>query len=164
MGRMPVPDRRSFTPGRMPSLGTMGGYPAFPPAISLSGVGCIRVTHPCATLGPRGGLPFDLHVLGLPLAFILSQDQTLHCIIAVLNVFLNLGFRCVPCLPGATRLAAARQECCFLFSLLASDFQRTQNLQPHGVSLSRFAGAKVQHSPLTTSTFFVFFSSRGTYR
>ena len=24
-------------------------------------------------------LPFDLHVLGLPLAFILSQDQTLHC-------------------------------------------------------------------------------------
>ena len=24
--------------------------------------------------------PFDLHVLGLPLAFILSQDQTLHCI------------------------------------------------------------------------------------
>ena len=26
-------------------------------------------------------LPLDLHVLGLPLAFILSQDQTLHCII-----------------------------------------------------------------------------------
>jgi hypothetical protein len=25
-------------------------------------------------------LPFDLHVLSLPLAFILSQDQTLHCI------------------------------------------------------------------------------------
>jgi hypothetical protein len=24
-------------------------------------------------------LPFDLHVLSLPLAFILSQDQTLHC-------------------------------------------------------------------------------------
>jgi len=23
-------------------------------------------------------LPLDLHVLGLPLAFILSQDQTLH--------------------------------------------------------------------------------------
>jgi hypothetical protein len=26
-------------------------------------------------------LPLDLHVLGLPLAFILSQDQTLHCIV-----------------------------------------------------------------------------------
>ena len=24
-------------------------------------------------------LPLNLHVLGLPLAFILSQDQTLHC-------------------------------------------------------------------------------------
>ncbi len=28
-------------------------------------------------------LPLDLHVLGLPLAFILSQDQTLH------RVFIN---------------------------------------------------------------------------
>ena len=26
-------------------------------------------------------LPLDLHVLSLPLAFILSQDQTLHCIL-----------------------------------------------------------------------------------
>ena len=26
-----------------------------------------------------GSLPLDLHVLGLSLAFILSQDQTLHC-------------------------------------------------------------------------------------
>ena len=28
-------------------------------------------------------LPLDLHVLGLPLAFILSQDQTLHCKISL---------------------------------------------------------------------------------
>jgi hypothetical protein len=28
--------------------------------------------------------PLDLHVLGLPLAFILSQDQTLHRIIFIL--------------------------------------------------------------------------------
>ena len=27
---------------------------------------------------PEGLLPFDLHVLSLPLAFILSQDQTLR--------------------------------------------------------------------------------------
>ena len=27
---------------------------------------------------PERSNPFDLHVLGLPLAFILSQDQTLH--------------------------------------------------------------------------------------
>ena len=29
-------------------------------------------------------LPLDLHVLSLPLAFILSQDQTLHCIIFII--------------------------------------------------------------------------------
>ena len=36
----------------------------------------VRHSHP-----PEGGLPYDLHVLGLPLAFILSQDQTLRCTI-----------------------------------------------------------------------------------
>jgi hypothetical protein len=34
-----------------------------------------RVTHPSATDTRR--CPFDLHVLGLPPAFALSQDQTL---------------------------------------------------------------------------------------
>jgi hypothetical protein len=33
-------------------------------------------------------LPFDLHVLGLPLAFILSQDQTLHSLISLIQVLL----------------------------------------------------------------------------
>ena len=45
---------------------------------------CSRVTHPCAGRRQRllltVTLPLDLHVLSLPLAFILSQDQTLHCI------------------------------------------------------------------------------------
>ena len=42
-------------------------------------------------------LPLDLHVLSLPLAFILSQDQTLHCKNCFLpfelsfNAFLHLG-------------------------------------------------------------------------
>ena len=38
-----------------------------------------RVTHPCATKGSgaSSGPSFDLHVLGLPPAFVLSQDQTL---------------------------------------------------------------------------------------
>ncbi len=31
------------------------------------------------SLGSKLPIPLDLHVLGLPLAFILSQDQTLHC-------------------------------------------------------------------------------------
>ena len=33
--------------------------------------------------GSKLPIPFDLHVLGLPLAFILSQDQTLRCNIKV---------------------------------------------------------------------------------
>ena len=38
-----------------------------------------RVTHPCATLPtPEGAFSFDLHVLGAPPAFVLSQNQTLH--------------------------------------------------------------------------------------
>ena len=48
--------------------------------VPLSEVGHQRVTHPSATLTPRRiqELPFDLHALGTPLAFILSQDQTLR--------------------------------------------------------------------------------------
>ena len=59
----------------------MGYYSQFPEAIPLFKVGYVRVTHPCATrrLVQALSLPFDLHVLSLPLAFILSQDQTLHC-------------------------------------------------------------------------------------
>ncbi len=35
-------------------------------------------------------LPLGLHVLGLPLAFILSQDQTLHCIKYTFSVLSGL--------------------------------------------------------------------------
>ena len=59
----------------------MAVYSQFPRAIPLLKVGHVRVTHPCATRVSLQAvtLPFDLHVLSLPLAFILSQDQTLHC-------------------------------------------------------------------------------------
>ena len=40
-------------------------------------------------------LPLDLHVLGLSLAFILSQDQTLRCCI-YLSLFLALSSACIP--------------------------------------------------------------------
>ena len=44
---------------------------------------CVRqVTYALRTRAPVSGiatLPLDLHVLGLSLAFILSQDQTLLC-------------------------------------------------------------------------------------
>jgi hypothetical protein len=48
----------------------------------VSGAGCPRVTHPFAALPSEGlpllRLPLDLHVLGTPPAFVLSQDQTLR--------------------------------------------------------------------------------------
>ena len=65
----------------MPYLETMRYCASFPKNIPLYKVGCIRVTHPCAGRQQVQALllPLDLHVLGLPLAFILSQDQTLRC-------------------------------------------------------------------------------------
>ena len=35
------------------------------------------LTRPPLNLSPKGQVPFDLHVLGTPPAFVLSQDQTL---------------------------------------------------------------------------------------
>ena len=48
--------------------------------VPLSGAGHQRVTHPSATLTFRRiqRISFDLHALSTPLAFILSQDQTLR--------------------------------------------------------------------------------------
>jgi hypothetical protein len=73
--------RRSFNNNNMRNRYTMEYYSSFPRAIFQKRVDYIRVTHPCATrhLMQASMLPFDLHVLSLPLAFILSQDQTLRC-------------------------------------------------------------------------------------
>ena len=61
-------------------MNTMRYYSQFPRAIPLLKVGFVRVTHPFAGRHQVQVLvlPLDLHVLSLPLAFILSQDQTLH--------------------------------------------------------------------------------------
>ena len=55
-------------------------YQSFPTAIPLYEAGYPRVTHPSATNFEKQALhrPFDLHVLGAPPAFILSQDRTLR--------------------------------------------------------------------------------------
>ena len=76
---MPILNRRSFNTNKMPYLYTMEYYSSFLKAILLFRVSCIRVTHPCATRHQEQALmlPFDLHVLGMPPAFVLSQDQTL---------------------------------------------------------------------------------------
>ena len=53
-------------------------YPAVGPAIPHRRTCCSRVTHPSATDLELPPGPFDLHVLGTPPAFVLSQDQTLQ--------------------------------------------------------------------------------------
>ena len=55
-------------------------YHPFPEAIPLSEAGYSRVTHPSATKNIKQAQcsPFDLHVLSVPPAFVLSQDQTLY--------------------------------------------------------------------------------------
>ena len=37
----------------------------------------VLLTRPPLIRGPKSSSPFDLHVLGVPPAFVLSQDQTL---------------------------------------------------------------------------------------
>ena len=130
----------------MPPQVRMAHYPAFPPAVRPSGVGCIRVAHPSATLNPpKEVLPSDLHVLGLPLAFILSQDQTLRCNIVVLNLFLcvsgsALMFSLVSLLKGSFSLTARPRAAGLV---LASDFQRTSAL-PRLFSVPLSLGKRVQ--------------------
>ena len=64
-------------------------YHPFPEAIPRLEVGCSRVTHPSATKNQKQALnsPFDLHVLGVPPAFVLSQDQTLHKFVSLQDLF-----------------------------------------------------------------------------
>ncbi len=80
IGRETLPERRSIS-----SIGhaTNRGYPVL--ARVSSGYPGLRgrfltcyspVRH--STIGPEGPASFDLHVLGTPPAFVLSQDQTLR--------------------------------------------------------------------------------------
>ena len=66
-------------------------------------------------------LPLDLHVLSLSLAFILSQDQTLHCtFIFFIRLSLNSSFIVVSFFDGGILL-----PCTYTTFLLFSIFQRT---------------------------------------
>ena len=112
MPRMPIPRRRSFPPTAMrPSVtcGISTGFPVLSPcggqvayalltsAPVAAGVlphrdaprlACVK---PAASVHPavccHTAMPLDLHVLSLPLAFILSQDQTLRCFICFILFF-----------------------------------------------------------------------------
>ena len=89
----------------------MGYYHPFPEAIPLSKAGCSRVTHPSATnlKEQAPSRPFDLHVLGVPPAFVLSQDQTLYEV-CILKPF---GFIII--LSSLRLLAITSFNSCFFF-------------------------------------------------
>ena len=80
IGRDPIPYRKSFPRGPCGQL----EHPALPPVSrSYSGVWGRSVTHYSPVRHSHGRsklqpIPFDLHVLSTPPAFVLSQDQTLH--------------------------------------------------------------------------------------
>ena len=155
------PPRLRLATGKMPPQRRIRCYPAFPPAIPVRGVGCIRVTHPSATLTvPKDRLPFDLHVLGLPLAFILSQDQTLRCSIVLLVSVLNLGFRLrslvflFPCPPPVSTTVADRFLC---WPQAFKELCQTSSI----ILLSplSFSGCKSTAFFITRNTFFCFFET-----
>ena len=89
-------------------------------------------------------LPLDLHVLSLPLAFILSQDQTLHCIKN--NVLLEswlLNF-----LKGIWQINTT-----FLFLSILPVIQRT-NLKKSRDFFITFRAAKICNLFQSTKSFF----------
>ena len=73
-----------------------GLSPRFQGLSRSSWAGCLRITHPFASISVQqaGLLSIDLHVLGTPPAFILSQDQTLHLI----SSSIVTACRCLSCI------------------------------------------------------------------
>ena len=80
IGRRPLPERITpFSRKEMPPLATSGINPPFGGlSPSLGQVAYVLLNR--LPLGKRANslAPLDLHTLGTPLAFVLSQDQTLH--------------------------------------------------------------------------------------
>ena len=111
----------------MPPNEAIGYQSSFRKAVPVRGEGCIRVTHPSAARQQvlLLLLPLDLHVLGLPLAFILSQDQTLRCI----NSFFIIRGVCFMCSSRSffvrqVLLGLAQTPCasCSFFSMSVCEF------------------------------------------
>src|SRR5436190_3437128 len=79
IGRGPIPHRKSFPPPPMRRMVISGIRPSFPGLSQSAG----QITHVLLTRSPlnhhpKVAIPFDLHVLSTPPAFVLSQDQTLQ--------------------------------------------------------------------------------------
>ena len=93
--RRQVPKEPRLSPRRLPSSRTDAVLPpvsrGYPPPLGRLPTRYSPVRRSCT---PEGALPLDLHVLGTPPAFILSQDQTLQLKISIAtprrDVHLNL--------------------------------------------------------------------------
>ena len=156
----------------MPRKGDMAYYPAFPPAIRLSGVGCIRVAHPCATLrSPEGPHPVRLACIR-PAASVHpepgSNSSLYYCLfsffsgIAVPLTTLRFLYRHTPVCPQVPSPASPSPHGAFSGAcplVLASSYQRTlRNLSPRPAPLPLIAGCKNTTFSITGNAFFhVFF-------
>ena len=98
-------------------------------------------------------LPLDLHVLSLPLAFILSQDQTLHCKNCLFILPLT---RLVSLLPLWTDVGHTLSRCPKI-----SMFSRFQ-VSCRQAAFSLKAGAKIQPFSKPPKFFFNYFLTRHT--
>ena len=122
-------------------------------------------------------MPLDLHVLSLPLAFILSQDQTLHCIIPSIFssfkdidfVFFNVRLYLTPVGSSmSSNISKPSATLVPLFSKIYSPppprlpspaFHLFIPLSSHLVAPSSFGIAKILPFPLPTKYFSNFFLS-----
>ena len=98
-------------------------------------------------------LPLDLHVLCLPLAFILSQDQTLHCIISLISLtctLINGGSRhfLLPVSCSFTKKMNLRYFLGFVLFYITMNFCL---LFSNSVSLSSFYPSQRTSQPITSS-------------
>ena len=88
MSREPIRYRISFNtcPCRQMCYGALGGVSAGYSPVTGKLLTCYAPFRRSPTEYCYSSLPLDLHVLSLPLAFILSQDQTLLCIFLIFQV------------------------------------------------------------------------------
>ena len=132
----------------------------------------LRTRAPVAAIGiATNALPLDLHVLGLSLAFILSQDQTLRC----MNCFcFYILARCPSFILSVELLeriflCACLFPCIYAFSCCLDQFpQRSLSSSPRSSVREGFsfpkAGAKVRRFSFPAKSFHIFFSTRITMR
>ena len=125
----------------------------FPSVIPLYGTDCSRVTHPSAarmfSVQALRTSPLDLHVLGTPPAFVLSQDQTLMFNSCTLQIFSGSHFTqfidclrsCFPCSVSFSRFVALKRACLYYHS---SEFVSTPFFNFFDSFLSRIFSPFIQ--------------------